>query len=86
MPLASEIPAAGVPAAAALARRAWHDGVLYHLLLDSEETAQQAKGILEQAGGRMRMLLPHYESLEEYFVRVTGTEAAQVEKRKEPGS
>ena len=68
----SGIPAAGAPAAAALARRAWHDGVLYRLLLENEETAQQAKALLERAGGTLRLLQPHHESLEEYFVRVTG--------------
>lgn len=70
------IPPAGVPEAAALARRAWHDGVLYHLLVENEETAQQAKALLERAGGTLRLLHPHLESLEEYFVRVTAAAPA----------
>lgn len=69
---ASGIPAAGVPGLETLALRAWHDGTLYHVLVDSEEKAQQAKACLEQAGGTLRLMLPHKESLEEYFVRVTG--------------
>ena len=47
------------------------DGALYHVLVDSEEKAQKAKEILEQAGGTLREMQPHKESLEEYFVRVT---------------
>lgn len=69
---ASGVPAEGISEAAALARRAWHDGSLYHLLVDSEESAQKAKAILETKGATIRMLVPHVESLEEYFVRVTG--------------
>ena len=79
---ASGIPPEGVPAAAALARRAWHDGTLYRLLLESEDGAQKAKALVEAAGGVIRMLVPHRESLEEYFVRVTkqGDLAAILEK------
>ena len=69
---ASGIPPAGVPELSPLAMRAWHDGALYHVLLDSEEKAQQAKALIEKAGGTLRLMLPHTESLEEYFVRVTG--------------
>jgi ABC-2 type transport system ATP-binding protein len=68
---ASGSPPAGHPEAAALARRAWHDGALYHLLLDSEESAQRAKAILERDGATVRLLVPHRESLEDYFVRIT---------------
>jgi ABC-2 type transport system ATP-binding protein len=71
---ASNVPPQGVPAAAALARRAWHDGVLYRLLLPDEDAAQRAKAALEQAGAVLRVLQPHRESLDEYFVRVTGEE------------
>lgn len=77
---ASGAPAEGIPEAAALARRAWHDGALYHLLVDSEEAAQKAKAILEAKGAIIRLLMPHVESLEEYFVRVTG-EAPKVPER-----
>lgn len=73
---ASNVPPAGVPQAAALARRAWHDGALYRLLLPDEATAQKAKELVEAQGGVVRVLLPHTESLEEYFVRVTGESAA----------
>ncbi|MCW8131444.1 MAG: ABC transporter ATP-binding protein [Planctomycetota bacterium] len=69
---ASGVPPEGLPDAAALARRAWHDGALYHLLLADEETAQKAKALLEAKGATIRLLMPHVESLEEYFVRVTG--------------
>jgi len=68
---ASGIPPQGVAELQGLARRAWHDGALYHVLVDSEETAQQAKQLLEKAGGTLRAMQPHKESLEEYFVRVT---------------
>lgn len=68
---ASGIGPGGAPAAARLARRAWHDGALYHLLVDSEETAQRVKALLEGAGGTVRLLAPQRESLEQYFVRVT---------------
>lgn len=80
---ASGIPASGDPEIAKLAKRAWHDGVLYHVLVDSEEKAQHMKLMLEQAGGTLRAMEPHRESLEEYFVRVTqdgtplGPDAAQ---------
>jgi ABC-2 type transport system ATP-binding protein len=69
---ASGIPAAGLREVDRLAMRAWHDGVLYHVLVDSEETAQQVKRLVEAAGGTLRAMLPHKESLEEYFMRVTG--------------
>ncbi len=70
----SGIAAAGIPEVASMAKRAWHDGLLYHVLLDSEEKAQQAKAMLEGAGGTLRAMQPHRESLEEYFVRVTKDE------------
>jgi ABC-2 type transport system ATP-binding protein len=74
---AANLPPGGLPEAVALARRAWHDGVLYHLLVDSEAKAQAVKEKIEKAGGVLRSLEPHRESLEEYFVRVT---AARTEK------
>jgi len=73
---ASGIPVAGLPEAAKLAIRAWHDGVQYHVLVDSEEKASQVKAQLEAAGGTLRAMQPHRESLEEYFVRVTQNNAA----------
>jgi ABC-2 type transport system ATP-binding protein len=69
---ASGVPPEGLPALGPLAARAWHDGALYHVLVDSEEKAQQAKAIIEKAGGVLRAMQPHKESLEEYFVRITG--------------
>lgn len=69
---ASGIPPQGVPELQGMARRSWHDGALYHVLVDSEEKAQSAKAALEKAGGTLRLIQPHKESLEEYFVRVTG--------------
>jgi ABC-2 type transport system ATP-binding protein len=68
---ASGIQAQGVPELQGLAVRCWHDGALYHVLVDSEEKAQAAKAALEKAGGTLREIQPHKESLEEYFVRVT---------------
>jgi len=74
---ATGIPAAGVPGVPEIARRAWHDGVLYHVLVDNEELAQKAKALIEGAGGTLRRFVPHVESLEEYFVRVTGAAGAK---------
>ena len=68
---AANLPREGAPGIAPLAVRAWHDGALYHVLVDSEEKAQRAKELLEKAGGILRGMEPHKESLEEYFVRVT---------------
>ncbi|HYF51835.1 MAG TPA: ABC transporter ATP-binding protein [Planctomycetota bacterium] len=68
---ASGIAAAGLPEVSSLAIRAWHDGILYHVLVDSEDKAQKAKDLIEKAGGVLRVMQPHKESLEEYFVRVT---------------
>lgn len=68
---ASGVPPEGLPEAAKLARRAWHDGELYRMLLDDDEKASKAKRLIEASGGELRSLVPHYESLEEYFVRVT---------------
>ena len=61
-----------------LATRTWHDGLLYHVLVDSDDKAQLAKKQLEQAGGVLRAMEQHKESLEEYFVRVTGDPQAGV--------
>ncbi|HEY3324049.1 MAG TPA: ABC transporter ATP-binding protein [Planctomycetota bacterium] len=68
---ASGIGPSGVAEAAALALRAWHDGLLYHVVVDSEEKAQQAKAAMEKAGGVLRAMEPRRESLEEYFMRMT---------------
>jgi len=68
---ASGIDSKGCAEAAALAMRTWHDGALYHVLVDSEEKAQKVKDLLEKSGGVLRVMQPHKESLEEYFVRVT---------------
>ncbi|MCZ7644080.1 MAG: ABC transporter ATP-binding protein [Planctomycetota bacterium] len=68
---ASGVPKEGLHEAAKLARRAWHDGELYHLLLESEDLALKAKEAIERGGGTLRRLVPHHESLEEYFIRVT---------------
>jgi len=70
---ASGIAAAGIPEAARLAVRTWHDGVLYHVIVTTEEKAQAVKSMIEAAGGVLRVMQPHRESLEEYFVRVTDT-------------
>jgi len=63
-----------------LATRTWHDGLLFHVQVDSEEKAQLAKAKLEQAGGVLRSMEQHKESLEEYFVRVTGEPGSAAEK------
>jgi ABC-2 type transport system ATP-binding protein len=68
---ATGIDAKGIPEISRLAVRCWHDGALYHVLVDSEEKAQQVKAEIEKAGGVLRAMTPHKESLEEYFVRVT---------------
>lgn len=68
---ASGIPAEGLAEIKPLALRAWHDGALYHVLVESEDKAQAAKQVLERAGGVLRSMQPQKESLEEYFVRVT---------------
>jgi ABC-2 type transport system ATP-binding protein len=68
---ASGITREGVKEILPLAIRCWHDGVLYHVLVDSEEKAQTVRALLEKAGGTLRAMTPHKESLEEYFVRVT---------------
>ncbi|MEI6235002.1 MAG: ABC transporter ATP-binding protein [Planctomycetota bacterium] len=54
-----------------LATRQWHDGVQYHVLVDSEEKAARVSDLLQKEGAVLRALVPHKESLEEYFVRVT---------------
>ncbi len=67
----SNISAAGVPEAASLGVRAWHDGALYHVVVDGEDKALRVRAILEKAGGVLRAMEPRRESLEEYFMRVT---------------
>ena len=74
---ASGLPAEGVPAIKKLAAREWHDGVLYHVVVGTEEKAQEVKAAIERAGGILRAMQPHKESLEEYFVRVTNSGTAQ---------
>jgi len=51
--------------------RTWHDGTLFHIIVDTEERAAQVRAELERSGATLRSLAPHKESLEEYFVRVT---------------
>lgn len=68
---ASGVPLQGVPEAQKISVRTWHDGQLYHVLVDTEQKAQQAKAAMEAAGGTLRSMELHKESLEEYFVRVT---------------
>ncbi len=61
----------GNPVVVKLATRQWHDGVQYHVLVDSEEKAAQITDLLQKNGAVLRAMIPHKESLEEYFVRVT---------------
>ena len=67
----SGLPAEKAPKLDGIARRTWHDGQLLHVVVDSDEKAQAAKAALEGAGGILRAMEQHKESLEEYFVRVT---------------
>jgi ABC-2 type transport system ATP-binding protein len=69
--VASGVGAEGIPAVALLAVRTWHDGLLYHAIVNDEEKAQEVKALIETSGGTLRVMMPHKESLEEYFVRVT---------------
>lgn len=64
----------GLPKLAEQARRAWHDGRLYRLLVADDDEALRLRAEAEAGGGTLRALIPHHESLEEYFVRVTGEE------------
>ncbi len=65
------VPKEGHDAAAKLSIRNWHDGTQYHLLVSSEEKAQQVTSMLQNGGAVLRSMVPHKESLEEYFVRIT---------------
>jgi ABC-2 type transport system ATP-binding protein len=67
----SGLPLDRAPKLEGVARRTWHDGQLLHVLVESDEKAQAAKAALEGAGGILRSMEQHKESLEEYFVRVT---------------
>lgn len=60
-----------LPDVKAHSTRSWHDGVQFHVLTASEESAQKVKSMIESAGGTIRAIIPHKESLEDYFVRVT---------------
>lgn len=73
---ASGLEAKNLPDVKAYTTRAWHDGVQFHALAKSEDDAQRVKEILEKAGGTIRAIIPHKESLEEYFVRVTQKDKA----------
>lgn len=64
----------GLPRLAEQARRAWHDGRLYRLLAADDDEALRLRAEAEAGGGTLRAMIPHHESLEEYFVRVTGEE------------
>ena len=61
----------GHPDVIKMATRQWHDGAQYHVLVDSEEKAGRVTDLLQKNGAMLRSLIPHKESLEEYFVRVT---------------
>jgi ABC-2 type transport system ATP-binding protein len=65
------VPKEGSPEAAKLATRNWHDGAQFHVLVDDEEKAQRVTALLQLNGAVLRSMVPHKESLEEYFVRVT---------------
>lgn len=60
-----------LPEVKAYCTRTWFDGVQFHALAKSEQDAQAVKAAIEGAGGTLRAMVPHKESLEEYFVRVT---------------
>jgi ABC-2 type transport system ATP-binding protein len=68
---ASGLKKESAPDVSAHCTRAWHDGVQFHALAKSEEDAERVKAAIEKAGGTLRAMIPHKESLEEYFVRVT---------------
>jgi len=68
---ASGLAASNLPDVKAHSTRSWHDGVQFHALTASEESAQKVKSLIENAGGTIRAIIPHKESLEDYFVRVT---------------
>lgn len=53
------------------AARSWHDGTLFHVLSNAEDQAAIGRAELERSGATVRSIIPHKESLEEYFVRVT---------------
>jgi ABC-2 type transport system ATP-binding protein len=72
---ASGIDAEKKPDVAAHCTRHWHDGVMFHALANSEDDAQRVKDAVEKAGGVVRAMVPHKESLEDYFVRVTQADA-----------
>ncbi len=74
---ASGIPDQHLPETDALAVRTWNDGTLFHVIVDSEQKAEKAKDVLERAGGTIRIIQPQHESLEEYFIRITDSDAAQ---------
>jgi ABC-2 type transport system ATP-binding protein len=59
------------PDVSAYCTRSWHDGVQFHALAKSVEDADRVKAAIEKAGGTLRAMIPHKESLEEYFVRIT---------------
>ena len=82
---ASGLSAAQGPKLEGIATRTWHDGLLFHVLVDSEEKAQVAKAALEKAGGVLRAMEQHKESLEEYFVRVTKDGQITVQSPQAPG-
>src|SRR5579862_1557607 len=65
------VPKEGHAESAKLAARSWHDGAQYHVLVSDEEKAQKVTAMLQSAGAVLRSMVPHKESLEEYFVRVT---------------
>lgn len=68
---ASGLDAKNLPDVKSCCTRSWHDGVQFHVLAHSEDDAQKVKALIEKSGGTVRALIPHKESLEDYFVRVT---------------
>lgn len=69
---ASGIVREGLPDVAVLAKRSWHDGELYHVVVADEERALAVVEKIRSAGGVVKRLIPHREPLEDYFVRITG--------------
>lgn len=59
------------------ALRVWRDGERLHVLAPDEAEATKAKDALEACGGRLAALIPHRESLEEYFIRTMGDESPE---------
>lgn len=59
---------------AGAAERIWFDGSRLYFRLPDQQVAEEVIRALEPAGGKLRLLSPHTESLEEYFMRQTETQ------------